>query len=112
MADKKISDLTAVASIAKTNDELAVVQSPGVETKKATVDQIAASLVQRGAGSFSAPTSIVTVPFSYVIGSERLEVYYNGILQERVEDYTETSTTTVTFTDTLSSSDKVYFRYI
>ncbi len=111
MADKKISDLTAVASVNDT-DTLAVVQSPGVETKKTTVAQLAAGLMKSGAGTFFAPTSIVTVPFSYVIGTERLKVYLNGQLLRRLDDYAETTITSVTLVDTLSSSDKVDFIYI
>jgi len=112
MADKKISALTAVGSINKATDEFAVVQSPGVETRKASLEQMAAGIVQRERFNATLNQQIFGFSFSYVIGSNRLMVYKNGNLQEVSEDYTEMSTTQIQFTSPLSPPDKVTVMYI
>lgn len=56
--------------------------------------------------------TLVAVGFSYVVGSNDLEVFLNGIRQEVSIDYTETSATQITFTGALTAGDRVIFRAI
>lgn len=53
--------------------------------------------------------TLVTVPFSYTTGNGSLLVFKNGLLLTLATDYTETSSTQVTFTTPLSASDSVQF---
>jgi hypothetical protein len=46
---------------------------------------------------------------TYSPGVNNLWVYVNGVLQNRITDYTETNVTTVTFTSGLNLSDEVQF---
>lgn len=49
---------------------------------------------------------------TYVQGSNKLEVYVNGIFQTTPEAYSETSTTSITFVSGLTAGDFVVFRQI
>ena len=51
----------------------------------------------RGTVTATSGQTVFTVPFSYVVGSNRLCVYINGVRQILNSSYTETNTTTVTF---------------
>ena len=51
----------------------------------------------RGIVTATSGQTVFTVPFSYVVGSNRLSVYINGVRQILNSSYTETNTTTVTF---------------
>jgi len=51
----------------------------------------------RGTVTATSGQTVFTVPFSYVVGSNRLSVYINGVRQILNSSYTETNTTTVTF---------------
>ena len=53
--------------------------------------------IQRGTVTATSGQTVFTVPFSYVVGSNRLSVYINGVRQILNSSYTETNTTTVTF---------------
>jgi len=53
--------------------------------------------------------TVVTVPFSYVVGTNNLKVYVNGSKQVITLNYTETSTTSVTFVSGLNVGDVVEF---
>jgi len=52
----------------------------------------------RGTVTATAGQTVFTVPFTYVVGSKTLNVYINGVRQILSSSYTETSTTSVTFT--------------
>ena len=62
-----------------------------------------------GQGYISATQSqtIVNVPFSYVMGVNNLKVYVNGSKQVITLNYTETSTTSITFVSGLNVGDIV-----
>lgn len=51
----------------------------------------------RGTVTATAGQTVFTVPFTYVVGSKTLNVYINGVRQILSSSYTETSTTSVTF---------------
>lgn len=53
--------------------------------------------------------TVVTVPFAYVVGTNNLKVYVNGNKQVISLNYTETSTTSVTFVSGLNVGDVVEF---
>jgi hypothetical protein len=53
--------------------------------------------------------TVVTVPFSYVVGTNNLKVYVNGSKQIITLNYNETTTTSVTFTGGLNVGDIVEF---
>ena len=53
--------------------------------------------------------TVFTVPFTYVVGSNRLSVYINGLRQILGTSYTETSTTSVTFSAAVPVTAKVEF---
>ena len=62
------------------------------------LDRITATLGQ---------TVVTTSLFTYTLGGNNLRVYMNGVLQDLGMDYTETSTSSITFTYGLSASAKV-----
>jgi hypothetical protein len=53
--------------------------------------------------------TIVTVPFTYTVGQNSLNVYVNGSKQIITLNYTETNTTSVTFVSGLNVGDVVQF---
>lgn len=55
--------------------------------------------------------TVCTAP-TYVIWSAKLEVYLNWILQEITQDYTETSTTSITFVTWLLAWDRVTYKLL
>jgi hypothetical protein len=61
-------------------------------------------------GGYAAGTSI-TIPNSrvYVLGSNRLQVFRDGILQELTDDYVETTTSSVTFQYALPEDTRITF---
>lgn len=61
------------------------------------VEHIVASLGQ----------TVFTLSSSYVVGTKSLLVFKNGILQRTPEEYTETSTTTITLTDPCIQNDVI-----
>jgi hypothetical protein len=62
------------------------------------------------AGGYAAQTA-VTIPNArvYVLGSNRLQVFRDGILQEPTDDYVETSTSSVTFQYALPEDTRITF---
>jgi hypothetical protein len=52
---------------------------------------------QRGTVVATSGQTIFTVPFTYTVGAKTLDVYINGIRQILGSSYTETSSTSVTF---------------
>lgn len=57
------------------------------------------SVQPRGTVTATAGQTIFTVPFSYVVGSNKLGVFIQGIKQILTTSYVETNSTTVTFTE-------------
>ena len=54
---------------------------------------------QRGTVTATSGQIVFTVPFVYSVGAKTLDVYINGVRQILTSSYTETTTTTVTFTE-------------
>jgi hypothetical protein len=63
----------------------------------------------RGTVTATSGQTVFTVPFTYVVGSNRLSVYINGVRQILGTSYTETSTTSVTFSAAVPVTAKVEF---
>ena len=57
------------------------------------------STLPRGTVTATAGQTVFTVPFSYVVGTNTLEVFIQGIKQIITSSYAETNSTTVTFTE-------------
>lgn len=56
--------------------------------------------------------TVFNLAFSYVTGSDTLLVFKNGLLQRETDDYTETSTTQVTFITPCTAGDKITFHKV
>lgn len=103
------------------DDYLVYVDRADWTTKKAEVSQVSGGTSSgTNTGDQTITTSVVTATASqtvftaptYVIGNSKLEVYNNGLLQYITTDYTETSTTSITFTSGLTAWDIVKFRVL
>jgi len=66
-----------------------------------------ASSGQEGTVTATQGQTVITVPFTYLIGSNSLKVYVNGSKQINTVNYNETNTTTITFVDGLNVGDLV-----
>jgi hypothetical protein len=64
---------------------------------------------QRGTVTSTASQTVFTVPFTYTVGAKTLDVYIDGIRQILGSSYTETSTTSVTFSEGVHVGAKVEF---
>jgi hypothetical protein len=53
--------------------------------------------------------TVFTVPFTYTVGAKTLDVYINGVRQVLSSSYTETSTTSVTFSEAVPITAVVEF---
>lgn len=51
----------------------------------------------RGTVIATSGQTVFTVPFTYTVGAKTLDVYINGIRQILSSSYTETTSTTITF---------------
>jgi hypothetical protein len=63
----------------------------------------------RGTVTATASQTVFTVPFNYIVGSKTLHVYASGLHKVLNSDYTETSTTSITFTNGISAGVIVEF---
>ena len=70
---------------------------------------INSSAKSQGYVTASQAQTLVSVPFSYVLGINSLNVYVNGSKQVIALNYTETTTTSVTFLSGLNVGDIVEF---
>jgi len=52
---------------------------------------------QRGTVTATSGQTVFTVPFTYTVGANVLNVFINGVRQILGSSYTETNTTTITF---------------
>jgi len=73
------------------------------------IEGINSSSGQAGYATATQAQTVVTVPFSYVTGVNALKVYVNGSKQVLTLNYTETTTTSVTFLTGLNVGDIVEF---
>ena len=64
---------------------------------------------QRGTVTATASQIVFTVPFTYSVGANTLDVYIDGVRQILNSSYTETNTTTVTFSEGIHVGGKVEF---
>jgi hypothetical protein len=53
--------------------------------------------------------TVFTLPFSYTVGANTLDVYINGVRQILNSSYTETNITTVTFSESVPVTANVEF---
>jgi hypothetical protein len=86
---------------------------------QSAIDQLEAQIIsptvavkQEYQTATAGQTGFVISSFTYVVGSNGLSVYVNGSKQVKTLNYTETSTSTVTFTAGLNAGDIVEFVYI
>lgn len=63
----------------------------------------------RGTVTATAGQSVFTVPFTYTVGANTLDVYIDGVRQILNSSYTETNSTTVTFSEGVHVGGKVEF---
>jgi hypothetical protein len=64
---------------------------------------------QRGVVTATSGQTVFTVPFTYTVNGNTLNVYIDGIHQTLGSSYTETSSTSVTFSEGLHVGAKVEF---
>jgi hypothetical protein len=64
---------------------------------------------QRGTVTATLGQTVFTVPFTYAVGAKTLDVYVNGVRQILTSSYTETSTTSVTFSEAVPVNAIVEF---
>jgi hypothetical protein len=76
-----------------------------------TVDNLSglASSRQQGYVTATQSQTVVTVPYAYLIGLNSLQVYVNGSKQVVTLNYTETTTSSITFLTGLNVGDIVEF---
>jgi len=76
-----------------------------------SVDNLTGLATSGQAGNVTATQgqTVVTVPFTYLVGQNSLRVFVNGSKQIVTTNYTETSTTSITFTGGLNVGDLVEF---
>ena len=63
----------------------------------------------RGTVTATSGQTVFTVPFTYTVGANTLDVYIDGVRQILNSSYTETNTTTVTFSEGIHVGGKVEF---
>jgi len=68
-----------------------------------------ASSGQAGTVTATQSQTVVTVPFTYLVGQNSLSVFVNGSKQIITTNYTETTSTTITFLTGLNVGDLVQF---
>jgi hypothetical protein len=64
---------------------------------------------QRGTVTATSGQTVFTVPFTYTVGANTLDVYIDGVRQILNSSYTETNSTTVTFSEGVHVGGKVEF---
>jgi hypothetical protein len=64
---------------------------------------------QRGTVTAVSGQTVFTVPFTYSVGANTLDVYINGVRQILTSSYTETTSNTVTFTQAVPVTAVVEF---
>ena len=64
---------------------------------------------QRGTVTATSGQTVFTVPFTYTVGAKTLDVYINGVRQILNSSYTETTSTSVTFSEAVPVTAVVEF---
>jgi hypothetical protein len=65
--------------------------------------------IQRGTVTATAGQTLFTTPFTYSVGENTLDVYINGVRQVLNSSYTETSATSITFSEGVPATAIVEF---
>lgn len=65
--------------------------------------------IQRGTVVATSGQTVFTVPFTYTVGAKTLDVYINGVRQILDSSYTETTSTSVTFSEAVPVTAVVEF---
>ena len=65
--------------------------------------------IQRGTVTATSGQTVFTVPFTYSVGENTLDVYINGVRQILNSSYTETSATSITFSEGVPATAIVEF---
>jgi len=109
MANVKISELPG-ATTPLTGAELVPVVQAGV-TEQTTVNDIRSASSKADVITATASQTLFNLTGTYAVGSNVLQVFVNGLLLIKTQDYTETSSSSVTFTSGLTAGDQAVFRY-
>jgi len=64
---------------------------------------------QRGTVTATSGQTVFTTPFTYTVGVNNLNVYINGVRQVLGSSYTETSSTSITFSEGVPVNATVEF---
>jgi hypothetical protein len=109
MANVKISELP-VATTPLSGAELVPIVQGGI-TEQTTVNDIRSVASKADVITATASQTLFNLTGTYVVGSNTLAVFVNGLQLVKTSDYTETSSSSVTFTSGLSLGDQAVFRY-
>lgn len=77
-----------------------------------SVAQYVNFVVGTASGTYTGSTTVYNLPFAYTQDTKSLEVFYDGVQLVPGDDYTETTSTSITTTQALTSGQKVAFRTI
>jgi hypothetical protein len=86
---------------------LTVGNAPGAVTEKREV-YIAGTALKNYTGSLT----VINMVGSYLTNGVNMNVFVNGLCQDVTYDYTETSTTAITFGSSLNTGDRVSLRWV
>lgn len=62
-------------------------------------------------GTYNGSLTLVNMATAYVANGVNLNVFVNGLCEDVTYDYTETSTTSLTFTASLNTGDRISLRW-
>jgi len=77
-----------------------------------SVAQYANFVIGTPSGTYTGSTTVYNLPFAYTQDAKSLEVFYDGVQLVPGDDYTETTSTSITTTQALTSGQKIAFRTI
>jgi hypothetical protein len=77
-----------------------------------SVAQYANFVVGNASGTYTGSTTVYNLPFAYTQDGKSLQVFYDGVQLVPGDDYTETSSTSITTTQPLALNQKIAFRTI
>ena len=77
-----------------------------------SVAQFQNYVIGTASGTYTGSLTVYNLPFAYTQDAKSLEIYYDGIQLIPGDDYTETTSTSITTTQALVSGQKIAFRTI
>ncbi len=77
-----------------------------------SVAQFQNYVIGTASGTYTGSLTVYNLPFAYTQNAKSLEVYYDGVQLIPGDDYTETTSTSITTTQSLVSGQKIAFRTI